>query len=461
MLAPVSLLLVDDDADYLTLYRRLFRATGLEDRVRVQTAASAAAAEAHLKEREFPLVLLDLHFPGSEAGGFALLDEIRRRFPATEVLISSADQTFGAAQEALRRGAADYIVKGCTEAEFVSCFERALARLPLKRLERQERQRIERRRERFQILGASAPMRALQEKIAKLAAAETPVLIEAETGAGKELVARNLHLLSGRAAGAFVAVDCGAIPDHLAEALFFGHERGAFTGAETERPGFLEQASGGTLFLDELGSLPLAVQSKLLRALEEKEIRRLGSSRLITTDFRLITAANKDLLKEAESGRFKADLYYRVAVVSLGVPPLRERKGDIPLLAAHFARGVPLSAELVRVLESYGWPGNVRELRNTMHAALALAGAEQPLRLAHLTEHSLARLLGRPAASLPPEQDFDWRWQQARREREFLERAYLAAEGNVSQMARLLKLDRSHLFQKLKKHGIHAPRIKA
>jgi transcriptional regulator with GAF, ATPase, and Fis domain len=313
-----------------------------------------------------------------------------------------------------------------------------------------------------ELVGRSLRMREIYGVIERIAPTEATVLIEGETGTGKDLVARTLHALSRRKNGPFVVVDCSAVAGNLIESELFGHEKGAFTGASSTRQGAFELASGGTLFLDELGELSLDLQPKLLRVLEQREIRRVGGSKTLKVDIRVIAATKQDLTKEVQKGKFREDLYFRLSVVPIRTPPLRERKEDLPLLARAFlARLGEGAAELdeaaLASLQAHDWPGNVRELRNVLERGVALAPpGTQPVKLVALPETPQPQ----PAVAVPPtfDENLSYRDNKERWENDF-ERRYLTwlmrrAQGNISRAAREADMDRKYLHKLLKKHSI-------
>jgi transcriptional regulator with GAF, ATPase, and Fis domain len=313
------------------------------------------------------------------------------------------------------------------------------------------------------MIGTSAAMTALQAHIRRIAPTEATVLITGESGTGKELVARSLHRQSRRRTQPFVPVDCAALPESLLESELFGHEKGAFTGAAIGRPGLFELAQKGTLFLDEVAELPLSLQAKLLRVLEARQLRRLGGRQLISIDVRLIAATNRDLAKAMENGAFREDLFYRLNVIPIHVPPLRQRREDIPLLSAYFLRsGVPATAaaprefapEALELLEHYGWPGNVRELKNTVERARALANRpaiepeDLPVEVRHLGGETLDRLSPMPSFKAAKQEivtEFE-----ARSLRELLERT----GWNIAQAARVSGVHRKTIERKLKRYNL-------
>jgi len=371
-------LVVDDEAGVQESLRML-----LKDDCQVVTAASVDEALRALRQQPADLVLLDLVMPGRS--GFDLLAEIGERSHPPPVVVLTATRTVATAVEAMKLGAADYVTK-----PFEVDTLRIKVRQLLEKRELEEevvrlRAAVERQERLGEMLGRSDAMQEVFRTLRRVAASRTSVLIRGESGTGKELAARALHDLSPRREGPFVAVNCAAIPDPLIESELFGHERGAFTDAVERRIGRFEAASGGTLFLDEIGELSIGVQAKLLRALQELCIERVGGSESISVDVRVVAASNRDLEREVAEGRFRADLFYRIHVVPIDMPPLRERREDVRRLAEHFlelARAeagtgpARISPAALAALERAPWPGNVRELRNAIEHGVALAEGE-------------------------------------------------------------------------------------
>jgi DNA-binding NtrC family response regulator len=371
-------LVVDDEPGVRESLRML-----LKDAHSVRCAASVDAALEALRREPADLVLLDLVMPGRS--GLELLEELGERPEAPRVVVVTATRTVASAVEAMKRGAADYVTKPFDADEIRIKLERLFAQRELEREVEQLRARVEPGDRLGQLLGRSRAMQEVFRTLRRVAPSRATVLIRGESGTGKELAARALHELSPRAEGPLVAVNCAAIPDHLIESELFGHERGAFTDAVERRIGRFESACGGTLFLDEIGDLGARVQAKLLRALQERRIERLGGSEPIEVDVRVVVATHRDLEREVTEGRFRADLFYRIHVVPLELPPLRERREDVAQLAEHFlararaaaGRGPTGFSRAAReALEAYAWPGNVRELENAIERAVALSEGE-------------------------------------------------------------------------------------
>ncbi len=416
-------LVVDDEPSFRALLRDILEGAGHG----VTEARDGAEALAFLERGAFDLVLTDRLMP--KVDGLELVRRVKARPSAPPVVVLTAHGSIPEAVEAVRLGAADYITKPLPSPE-------ALVDLVASLLPREEGD---------ELVTADPAMKELLALVDRVAPRDVAVLVTGESGTGKELVARRLHARSPRARGPFVAVNAAALPETLAESELFGAEKGAFTGADQARAGRFEEASGGTLFLDEVGELPAALQSKLLRVLEERVVRRLGGSRDLPVDVRLVAATNRDLSRESESGGFRQDLFFRLAVVVLNVPPLRERPGDVPLLARHFAgrlaarHSVPVPAlddEALSALAAHSWPGNVRELRNVLERAVVVRGGE-PIRVVDL---------GLVASSPPLD--------RAHREREALLAALRRTGGKREEAAKLLGISVRTLYYRLKEWGI-------
>lgn len=420
---------------------------------KVASAASPEEALAKAEAQSFTLALIDLHYRTSEKDGFHLLQALKARDPSLELIVLSSANTFSAVQQAMRAGAGDFLAKGFGREELYHALDRALERRRWRKIEARVR---ENNTAVAGMAGQSPALKSLLASIRKYGPSGAPVLLFGETGTGKELAARGLHAHGGDPSAPFVAVNCAAVPASTADSFFFGHERGAFTGAEKSRAGVFEEAEGGTLFLDEVNSLPLEMQGKLLRVLEQKEIRRLGGNRVFSADFRLLAATNADLEELVKKGAFREDLLYRLNTLQIHLPPLRERMEDLPVLARLFQPKREFSPELWKLWTSYTWPGNIREFRNLLTALDAVAEPGETAGLQHIPEHLLRKFsLEAPGEKSEPADAAAFSASQSDREAEFLRRAYRSAEGNVSRMARMLAVDRSHLHQKLVKLGIH------
>jgi DNA-binding NtrC family response regulator len=453
MVVPV--LAIDDDPKIHSLLDRIMQ--GGASGYSLAHAGSPAQAEAMIAASSYAIALVDLHFEGESRNGFSLLQHLRDADPGIELVVLSSSNSFDDVREAMRSGATDYLPKGFGRGELMHALEQAVQRRRWRRMEREVRGRAE-NSALSSLLGKSAEMSLLRERIRKFGPAEPPVLISGETGTGKELVASSLHACGKDPAGPFVPVNCAALPVSTVDAFFFGHERGAFTGAERSREGVFEEADGGTLFLDEVNSLPFDLQGRLLRVLQEKRVRRLGSGRELPVDFRLVAASNQALEMLVEKGQFREDLFFRLNVLRLSLPPLRERLEDLPDLCGRFAPDRKLREDLLGLFRLHSWPGNVRELRNLLVAMDVIAPPGEPLSIEHLPEQALKTFASSQVAEEVDLVGFVNETES--REKEFLARAYRGAGGNVSKMARLLTVDRSHLHQKLVRLGIHQSKSK-
>jgi DNA-binding NtrC family response regulator len=375
---PSRILVVDDDAASRGLMEQIL----LEDSHSVTAASDGAEAIRMLREagarggEGFDAVVSDIRMV--EADGLAVLDWVRQHAMDTPVLLVTAFGNVDGAVDAIRRGAYDYISKPYDVAAIKLVVDRALRHRKLAEENRRLKREIREKYALANVVGRSEAMLQVYKMAARVALTDATVLVVGESGTGKELVARAIHGASARSANSFVAVDCGAIAEGVLESELFGHARGSFTGAIGTRRGLFEEAGGGTLFLDEIGDIGQRIQGQLLRVLQEGEIRRVGESQPVKVDVRVVAATNKDLAEAVKAGRFREDLYYRLNVVSIALPPLRERREDIPLLAEYFAarhagaRGATLTTQAREALVAYDWPGNVRELENAVARALAL-----------------------------------------------------------------------------------------
>jgi two-component system, NtrC family, response regulator AtoC len=372
-------LVVDDEENLRLVLRTLLKRQGYE----VETADSGEAALALVDTFGPDVILTDVRMP--KMGGLDLLATLQAKGNEATVIVMSAYGNVDLALEAIKAGAYDYVQKPFKHEEIVLTLRKAEERETLRRENRALREEIRKEHQFEQILAKSQAMQEIFRTIAKIADYKTTVLISGESGTGKELVARALHRRSSRRGGSFVAVNCGAIPENLLESELFGHKKGAFTDANNDRRGLFEEADGGTLFLDEIGELPIALQVKLLRVLQDEMIRRVGESRDLKVDVRIIAATHRDLGAEVKAGRFREDLFYRLNVLPIVVPPLRTRREDVALLVDHFVarnnvrlgtaiRGVDTEAR--RILLEYAWPGNVRELENTIERAMVLSESD-------------------------------------------------------------------------------------
>lgn len=370
-----NILVIDDDLDYLHSVRRVLA----RDPYLVSITTDPDQALALLAEQTFEVVLLDLRMPGRD--GLAVLEDIARFHPEVPVIMLTGYGNVPVAVQAIKLGAADFLEKPCPAAKL----RQVLAHHCLGHGQMTEAKTHATIKQAFaypNLVGESPAMQQLKALIVRIAASDAPVLLLGESGTGKELVAQAIHLHSLRKNNPLSAIDCAAINESVLESELFGHEKGAFTGADKPSLGLIRSADKGTLFLDEVGELPLKMQAKLLRTLQEREVRPVGAHRSIPVDLRLIAATNRDLEQEVAKGLFRSDLYFRIAAIPILLSPLRERTSDIPLLAQHILRrqaqdsGKRLSPEAIRLLQSYSWPGNVRELENVLRRAVALSEHE-------------------------------------------------------------------------------------
>ncbi len=453
-----GLLVVDDKENMLKLFSRM-----LGDAYALTLASDGAQALALLGAREFDVVVTDIQMPGAD--GFTVLREVKRRWPATEVVMMTAYASIPKAVEAIKEGAYDYLPKPFDPDEVALVVARALER-------RRQNQRVDGLKAQLAsapdfhgLLGGSPAMRRTHALLAQGAARDFTVLLTGETGTGKELAARAVHAESPRKGGPFVAVNCGALPAELVESELFGHAKGAFTGAMTAKAGLFEEAGGGTLFLDEVGELPLPVQVKLNRALQEKEVRRVGTTAPVKVDVRVVAATHRNLEAEVASGRFREDLYYRLNVFTVQMPPLRERREDIPLLALRFlSQARPelegFTPEALRALAGHGWPGNVRQLENAVARAAVVAQGPR------ITLEDLPPELGKAAGRVPTEGLAKLPYREAVDSvRDAVSREYLTAlmqefGGNVTHAAERAGMERESLHRLLKRYGVRSEDFK-
>ncbi len=450
------ILIVDDAEAVRQTLRRILEDEGY----RVADVSSAAEARAEIEREWCDLVLLDLQLPDED--GLELLAALQHDDGELPVIVISGHGNIDSAVKATRLGAYDFLEKPLALERVVLSVGNALERVRMTRRLEQLASDLQRSQV---LIGQSPAMRRLFSELQRAAASDSRILIMGENGTGKELVARQAHALSGRAKNAFVEVNCAAIPDELIESELFGHVKGSFTGASSDRAGRFEQADGGTLFLDEVADMSLKTQAKVLRVLQEQRFERVGGAASIQVDVRVIAATNKELDEEIRQGRFRDDLYFRLAVIPLQVPPLRERREDVPLLAEHFIaryarelgrRPKRLDARALERLADYGWPGNVRELRNLIERMMIMVPGEE------IAERDLPAPIRAeepdPVRSLLEQDSLPLREARAAFEKRFIETRLEQCGGNVSRAAELLDLERSHLYRKIKAYGIEIPR---
>jgi DNA-binding NtrC family response regulator len=444
-----QLLIVDDEANTLASLARAFRLAGHEATV----CDNAVKALELAKAQTFDLILSDVVMPGK--GGLALLEELKAQGVAAPVVMMSGQAEIEMAVRATRLGALDFLEKPISTEKLLLTVENALK---LQRLESENRS-LKQRLGKHEIVWQGAAMQRVMAQVERVAASETRVCILGETGTGKELVARTIHERSARSAAPFVTLNCAAVPAELIESELFGHEKGSFTGAAGRHVGKFEQADHGTIFLDEIGDMPLAMQAKLLRVLEEGEVERIGGDKPVSVDVRVLVATHRDLEARVREEKFRQDLFHRIYVFPLVLPPLRERREDLPALVGHFAaqvsaqngwKAISFSAEAIKLLQSHTWPGNVRELRNMVERLMLLSvnsevdaatvEAAMPKRRSDMATGAFASgpLAERVNAF----------------EKEMILAELKRSHSNVSLAAKALGLERSHFYKKAEQLGI-------
>ena len=450
MSASFSILAIDDEEVMRDCCVQILSREGCH----VESAADGQAGLDKLRKELFDVVILDLRMPG--LSGFDLLDRIVQSSPDTGVIVITGYATVESAVEAMKRGAYDFVPKPFSPKVLRAIVARALEKRRLAAESAYMRSEIERLRGVDSLIGESAAINAIKQLVRRAGITDSTVLVSGASGTGKELVARALHHHSPRRHRPFVTVDSGGLVETLIETELFGHVKGAFTGATSTRQGRFEVAHGGTLFLDEVANLSSSVQGKLLRALQEREITKVGSAQIVKVDVRIIAATNRDLSKQVASGEFREDLFYRLSVIPINLPPLRERKEDIPSLAKHFVlkyngkRAVPcvrgISDEALSMLADYDWPGNVRELENVIERAVVLANREvlQPLDLVWHEFSPAVSLGGASATSL----------RLGDVEKEHIKKALALFNGHKVKTAQALGIDRKTLRNKMRRYAL-------
>jgi DNA-binding NtrC family response regulator len=456
--AKAHILIIDDDANTLASLARAFRLAGHEATV----CDNATRALELAKAERFDLILSDVVMPGRD--GIALLEDFKAIGLASPVVMMSGQASIEMAVKATRLGASDFLEKPISSEKLLLTAENALR---VRHLEEENRD-LKRRLGRHHIVWASAAMKDVMAQVEHVAGSETRVCIRGETGTGKELIARTLHEKSSRRSGAFISLNCAAVPSELMETELFGHEKGSFTGAASRHTGKFEQAHRGTLFLDEIGDMPMTMQAKLLRVLEEGEIERVGGDKPFAVDVRVVVATHRNLEEQVRQGTFREDLYHRVFVFPIGLPPLRERREDIRVLAEHFVRQLEeqnnwklrkLSPEAIAELERYSWPGNVRELRNVVERVLLLAPGD--VVEAETVRRALPGAAGAGASAVGGQglSAVALEVGMLSQRVEAFERETLLAElkrqhHHMTNTAKALGLERSHLYKKCQQLGI-------
>jgi len=442
----VDLLVVDDDPEFRDTLRSRFTRHGFE----VRAAASGEEALGVAEQRTFDVAIFDMMMPGMT--GLELLKRFKGAHPECEVILLTGQGSIETAVEAMKLGAYDYLQKPFPLKDLEAVAVKASERRNLRKENTQLKAILQRTQPSSEMIGQSPAMLEIQRLIERAGPSEKAILILGESGTGKELVARALHRQSRRAERPMVVINCAALPESLLESELFGHEKGSFTGAVSAKPGLFEVADGGTLFIDEIGELPGSLQAKLLRVLEDGSLRRIGSVQERRVNMRLLAATNRDLAEEVNGKRFREDLYYRINVMSLELPSLRERKGDIPLLVRHFlGPGWEIETAAAEALERYPWPGNVRQLINTIERAKILSDSET-IRLADLPKEVVAPGSTTSSNGSTVVEALD---DLAAIQRSKVVEVLRREGGNKSKAARVLGIDRRKLYRLLEKYTIH------
>ena len=450
-----SVLIVEDDADLRETLCESLESAGFA----VAQSADAASAKERLEAFAYDGVVVDLHLP--DTSGMSVLEEAVARYPEIKAVVMTGFGGVAEAVEAMKRGAIDFLIKPFQLSQLARVLETAVDQQRLRVENAELRAQLRGRFSFDSLVGRDSTMQQLFQTLEMVAPMNSTVLIQGETGTGKELVARTIHHHSPRADQRFVAFNAAAIPEGLVEAELFGHVKGAFTGAVSARVGRFELAHRGTLFIDEVSSMPLPLQAKLLRALQEREVERVGDSKPMKLDIRVIAATNADLRKLVKDGTFREDLFYRLSVIPVTLPPLRARRGDIPLLAQHMIKKScrennlqqkPLTQEALRILMAYHWPGNVRQFENAMEHAVAMS-----LTAAEIGPEALPDEIRKPtetgfnAAIAIPDEGIDFSSIVSKLERDLIMRCLEKTGGNKRQAARLLNLSRTTFIDKLQR----------
>ena len=455
----LHLLVVDDDASVRSACAEIASTMGFATHV----ADSVPAARAHLQNNKVDIVLLDLKLPGG--GGLLLLEEIKAKQPKTAVIMMTAFATVPAAVDALQAGALEFLMKPFSLDELTAKLETAAERHQSNETARALRERLRTQQGMGNIIGLSPEMEKLYRILSKVAFTSHPVLLLGESGTGKELIARSIHFNGANASRPFIPIDCGSLVPTLIESELFGYVKGAFTGAHRAKDGLLVAAEGGTVFLDEIGELPLDLQSKLLRALQEKEVRPVGATHSVPIRARILAATNRDLAYMVEQGRFRKDLYFRLNVVNIRIPSLRDRKEDIPLLAAHVLERVrretgithTFSDDALRLMADYDWPGNVRELEHAIERACALSSGpvlhtvDLPTQM---QDHRRNRERVAATPAVAPAEDAIRVLSIAEMEKQAILKTIRQLNGDKLMAAKLLGIGKTTLYRKLKEYGV-------
>jgi DNA-binding NtrC family response regulator len=438
----IDLLIVDDDADFRSTLVRRFSRRGC----RVQEAGDGVEALELAERRLFDVAIIDMMMP--RLSGLELLEKLKASQAECEIIMLTGEATVETAVRAMKAGAYDYLAKPTPLAELEALVGKAADRRQLVKENAQLKRLLDRQPSEPAMIGQSAAIKEVWRLIERAGPTDKAILIQGESGTGKELVAKALHRRSLRADKPLVTINCAALPETLLESELFGHEKGAFTGAVSAKPGFFEVADGGTLFIDEIGEMPLTLQAKLLRVLEDGSMRRIGSVKERRVSVRLLAATNRNMAQEVKAGRFREDLYYRISVMSLNLPPLRERTGDIPLLVKHFLRTEwEIEPEALEAIERYSWPGNIRQLINALDRAKILA--DDQIISQHDLPHEIVDQRANACAKLAMTDDL------SEVERAHVIEVLNRERGNKARAARALGLNRRSLYRLLEKYGLH------
>ncbi len=457
-MSNTKILIIDDEEDMLESCSRLLRRKNYQC---ITTDNPAQALEMVSSEKP-DLVLTDLKMPGK--GGLEILREVKKLDPSILVIVFTGFATISAAVEIMKEGAFDFVTKPFSSDQLIMTVERALNQRRLEQENKSLRSQIKTTYGLDKIIGQSLSMQKVFDMIRKVAKTDANILIYGESGTGKELTARSIHLNSNRRDESFVPVDCVALSENLLESELFGHEKGAFTGAHMAKPGLFELADKGTFFLDEIGKMNITIQAKLLRILQERQVRRVGGSTLIDVDFRVLSSTNLDLNKSISDGTFVEDLFWRLNVITIEMPPLRERKEDIQLLVNHFVsifskkshkniKGV--SEEAMEILKKYNWPGNIRELQNVVERATSLTETDY-ITPVDLQEHLVDGVDSGGYRKDLPFKEAKNRWLESFEKKYFTD-LIKESSGNISRAAQKAGIDRKTIYRIMKKHGLDIP----
>lgn len=449
-----KVLFIDDDYEFTNMLSTFISMEGYE----AETSNSPKKALLLLKDIYFDFVITDIRMP--EMDGLKFLEEALKIRPELTVIVMSAYGTYETAIEAVKRGAYDYIAKPFNPEELLLLLKKAEERENLKRENNLLKMQLKKESGLESIIGNSQAIQEIKDKIKKAASVDVTVVIQGESGTGKELVARAIHNLSRRSPKPMITINCAALPENLIESELFGHTRGAFTDAHQDKPGLFEEANGSSLFLDEIGELPVALQTKLLRAIETKEIRRIGENRDRKIDVRIIAATSRNLLEDVKKGKFREDLYYRLNVFNIFIPPLRERREDIPILLKHFVekfvikhnKKMPLiSKDLINHLSRLNWEGNIRQLENAVESAIIMCDSEE-LNISHFPQ--ISNVGSSEIDSIITGDDKSLASAVARFEKQYIIKILESVGGNRTKAAKIMNISHRTLLYKLKEYGI-------